>query len=170
MADLTAANVSVEAPVIVDRSMDKYLRTYPKITFGNGVLTYPALGIPMPDKGLLGFNFEILRAFIEQPANGYIYHFDRTNHKLRIFMAAAVAAHTHDLKIIGGTAAAATDTLNVKASVLGKEEAANATVAGADSATKGGVLSSGAIAAAGLAELGHVAVALTTLYLELVGR
>lgn len=51
----------------------------------------------------------------------------------------AVDAHTHDILVIGGTAAAGTDTLNVKSTVLGKEEASNATIDGATSATEGGV-------------------------------
>jgi len=48
--------------------------------------------------------------------------------------------HTHDFTIIGGTAAAGTDTLNIKSLVIGKEEATNRTAIGTDSATKGGVV------------------------------
>jgi hypothetical protein len=60
-------------------------------------------------------------------------------------------AHTHDLSIIGGQAAAATDTVFVPAAtdLLGKQEAGNALVLGADVATKGGVVASAAGVSAG---------------------
>jgi hypothetical protein len=57
-------------------------------------LQYPALGIPQPALGKFGFNFAIKRVYIEQPANGFIYSFDRANHKLRIFLGAARDAIT----------------------------------------------------------------------------
>lgn len=56
----------------------------------------------------------------------------------------AVGAHAHDFKVIGGTAAAGTDALNIKTAIIGKEAATNATALGADSATKGGVLATAA--------------------------
>lgn len=59
--------------------------------------------------------------------------------------------HDHNFTIIGGTAAAGTDTLNVKSLVLGKEEATNKTVVGADNATKGGVVEATAGATAEVA-------------------
>lgn len=112
MADLTAANVAVELPVVVDRSMDKYLRTFPKITFGNGVLTYPANGIPLPDKGKFGLNFECLRAYVnEADPNGYKYVIDKTNWKLQIFGVPALdgnAAAAQALAELGSVAVAAT--------------------------------------------------------------
>ncbi len=56
------------------------------ITFGTGVLTYPTGGIPMPAIGSFGFHKEIQFVAIEQPpANGFVYKFDRSNHKLKIF-------------------------------------------------------------------------------------
>ena len=56
--------------------------------------------------------------------------------------AGGVGAHTHDISIIGGQAAAATDTVFCPAAtdLLGKQEAGNAAVLGADVATKGGVV------------------------------
>jgi hypothetical protein len=65
-----------------------------------------------------------------------------THGKIRAFN--ATRAHTHDLSIIGGQAAAATDTVFCPAAtdLLGKQEAGDALVLGADVATKGGVVSS----------------------------
>lgn len=63
---------------------------------------------------------------------------------LRFLGAAALGTHTHNLIVIGGTASAGTDAVNVKAAVLGKESATNATVLGANSATAGGVVAASA--------------------------
>lgn len=103
MPALTATNVTVTLNLEdVDRSPDGRIgiRTFPTVAFGNAALTYPALGIPMPALGKFGFHFAIKRAYIEQPGNGFIYSFDRANHKLRIFNGAgagtiAVANHAN---------------------------------------------------------------------------
>lgn len=172
MADLTAANVSVDQPVVIDRSMDKYLRTFPKITFGNGALTYPAGGIPLPDKSNFGLNFECLRAYVEQPANGLIYHIDRTNWKLRIFKSAgftpAGTVSAPLMNIAGDHAGAVAIGIDPDADggALCKTSAGNKTgITGIQAPTFTGI----AVAAAALAEFSG-AVALTTLYLEMVGR
>jgi len=86
MADLNAADVTVNmTPQDVDfLQFNKVV--FPTITFGDGIKTYGAgNGIPMPDLSLFGFHKEIRRAKVIQPANGYVYHLDRANHKLRIF-------------------------------------------------------------------------------------
>ena len=97
MAAITAANVVVTLnPDDIDRSPDGRvgIRTFPVVQFGNAALTYPALGVPMPAIGKFGFHFAIKRAYIENPGNGYIYSFDRTNHKVRVWLGAAQAAIT----------------------------------------------------------------------------
>ncbi len=97
MAAITAADVTVTLNLDdFDRTPDGRvgIRTFPAVTFGNGVLTYPALGVPMPAIGKFGFHFAIKRAYIENPGNGYIYSFDRTNHKVRIWLGAARDAIT----------------------------------------------------------------------------
>tara|TARA_Y100000310_G_scaffold334355_1_gene413962 strand:- start:1094 stop:1570 length:477 start_codon:yes stop_codon:yes gene_type:complete len=81
--------------------------------------------------------------------NGYLVRWDRTDSCFHAFY--AQPEHDHNFTIIGGTAAAGTDTLAVKALVLGKEEATNKTVVGADNATKGGVVQSTAGASAEVA-------------------
>ena len=56
-----------------------------------------------------------------------------------------LGAHTHDVKVIGGQAATTTNELGHYATdILGKEAATDATIAGADSATKGGVVAAAA--------------------------
>jgi hypothetical protein len=127
MAKIAAENVTVTLnPEDIDRSPDGRIgiRTFPTILFGNSTLEYTALGIPMPALGKFGFLSAIKRAYIEQPANGFIYHFDRANHKLRIFQGGgagtiavanhvniavpAPANHSHDL-VIAANSAGATD-------------------------------------------------------------
>jgi len=169
MADLTAANVTVTLnPEDVDRSPDGRIgiRTFPIVQFGNGVLLYPALGIPMPVLGKFGFNFAIKRVYIEQPADGFIYHFDRANHKLRIYLGAG--SHSHDLVI----ASNAVHTYNVGIGTLEANSSLSSNVANAvtipgNIAANGGIANSTAIA---LAEIGAIAPAATILYMEMVGR
>lgn len=69
--------------------------SFPSVAFGDGVIQYHmTTKVPMPAIGYFGMRKEIARVFIEQPANGYIYHFDRTNHRVRIFLGAARDAIT----------------------------------------------------------------------------
>jgi hypothetical protein len=69
-------------------------------------------------------------------------HNRTTTSQGKIRFVSATRSHTHDMKIIGGQAAAATDTVFVPAAtdLLGKQEATNADVLGADVLTKGGVM------------------------------
>jgi hypothetical protein len=97
MPAITAADVTVTLNLDdFDRSPDGRIgmRTFPTVQFGDAILTYPALGVPMPALGKFGFHFAIKRAYIENPGNGYIYSFDRTNHKVRIWLGAARDAIT----------------------------------------------------------------------------
>jgi hypothetical protein len=72
------------------------------------------------------------------------------------------------MTFIGGIAT--TEAVMIAAGdTLGKNAATNRTIVGATEATKGGVKST-AIAAAGLVELGAVAVAATSLKVMVVGR
>lgn len=65
------------------------------------------------------------------------------------FTGSALGSHTHDLKIIGGQASAGTDAVSAKTLTLGKEAATDITIAGANSATLGGVVAASAGTPAG---------------------
>jgi hypothetical protein len=175
MAALTAANVVVTLnSEDIDRSPDGRIgiRTFPTVAFGNGVLTYPALGVPMPALGKFGFLSAIKRAYFEQPANGFIYHFDRANHKIRIFNGAgagtiavanhvniavpAPANHSHDL-IIAANSQGDGD-VDVGANTANNAlvaNAANAVTISGGNATKGGVQAAAVPAPANIANLTH---------------
>lgn len=146
---------------------------------------YPALGIPIGSPNRYGMqrNVDVIRYFDQGSGDGLgvTFLFDRTNQKIRIMVTAAGTlaytgdGHAHDALIKGGQAAAGTAALAYYATdILGKEAVTDKTILGADSATKGGVLSvvetgviSGAIG--NLAELGHVDVGTVTLNVEVVG-
>lgn len=89
---------------------------------------------------LLGDNTGMLsnQPFIQGGGGGFID-----------FQCMGPASHTHDLKIIGGQAAASTAaTAWYATDIFGKEAATDKTIAGADSATKGGVIATTAALAA----------------------
>lgn len=99
------------------------------------------LGVPLP-----GITAQPIWMSIESNA-GYRYKFDRTNKKLII--RAGIADHTHDMLYIGGITA--TEAVAIQGGdTLGKNAATNRTIAGATSATKGGVVTSGLLASSEL--------------------
>lgn len=145
MADLAVDDVTVVL-VLQDRTRRRRINDV-TVAFGDGSKTYPTNGVPLPTS-LRGFGLsrEIDRVFIQQPASGgIVYTYDPTNHTVRMWKS---AAHAHDVKFIGGIAE--TEAVMIAGGdTLGKNAATDRTVAGADSATKGGVV---AAAAAALAE------------------
>lgn len=155
MADLTATDVTV---AIVKRSSVQGMRlAIVDITFGNGAKTVPAGGVPMPAVKKFGVHREIYMMSLQLPLNGYVYKYDRTNHKLAMYQAgaatptgtvsapvftgSALAAHNHNLLVKGSAAAGIDEALGVEGTdTLAKDAATDRTIVGADSATKGGVV------------------------------
>ncbi len=65
------------------------------ITFGDGSLTYPTGGIPLPAFSNFGFRNAIdFFASEGTPDNGYCFRYDRDNHKLLIYSGGTEAADT----------------------------------------------------------------------------
>jgi hypothetical protein len=151
--NLVAADVVVTLlPEDMDYSPQAKTESLPDITFGagDGSLLYPALGIPMPDMSKFGMRKEIKRVFIEEAANGFIYHFDRVNHKLRIFQGAPAGA------------VAAPAFTGTQAHLTGEAE---------DYTPAGSIAAPVFTGQAGpLVELGNVAVPVTTLHLTIKGQ
>jgi hypothetical protein len=151
MSDLAATNVTV---ALIKRGRIPGFANIGlcSLTFGNGALTVPAAGIPLPtDLRKFGVRTAIgFMQILQPPADGLVYRYDLSNHKLLILQSAAVTAHVHDLKFIGGITA--TEAVAIQGGdTLGKNAATDRTIAGSASATKGGVVSAGAVAAAALA-------------------
>lgn len=115
-------------------------------TTGGESLTPAMLGLGAIDLGSVAIN---------QGEDGLVFKYDYTNSKVLIYRTAA-QSHTHDLLVIGGQAAAGTDTVQAASGdvIFGKEEAGNATIVGADSTTKGGVVAA-TLAAGALVELAN---------------
>jgi len=99
MVALAATNVTVTITNrllnIGARGLDKIVSII-DIAFGDSALTYPSGGIPLPDKAQFGFKKVIDFCEIEQPADGFLYKYDRTNHKLMIRTQGAVTGTTGD--------------------------------------------------------------------------
>jgi hypothetical protein len=133
------------------------------VAFGDGALTYPSGGIPLT-AAKMGCPNQILSVVIDGPASGdgIVYKYDKANNKIRMYKG---ASHAHDFLVKGGTAAAGTDAINIKSTIIGKESATDATNLAADVATKGGVQLSGQNS---LGE-NSAAPAATTLYIEVKG-
>jgi hypothetical protein len=160
MADLGPDDVTVTLALQeMDYVPQGRVRSFPMLTFGGAGKTYGAgNGISMPDKKKFGMKKEIKRVYIEQPADGYVYSFDRANHKLRIFQAA------NNLKFIGGITA--TEPVAIDGGdTLGKNAATDRTILAANAATKGGVIPGPLVEVPAT----H-APAATVLYLEVVGQ
>lgn len=88
MADIAATNVTLSiSPRDRDlgaNGMDKKL-VAGTISFGDGALTYPANGVPLPAIGNFNMVKKLDRMFIEQPVDLIEYRYDATNHTIRMY-------------------------------------------------------------------------------------
>ncbi|MBU2549027.1 MAG: hypothetical protein KKB20_11475 [Proteobacteria bacterium] len=97
MADLTSADVVVVVqPPDRDVGHGALMKnlTLARITFGDGALTYPAGGIPLPGIGSFGFLRQLQFVAIQGAADGFVYKYDPDNHKLKIFTQGLVTGST----------------------------------------------------------------------------
>lgn len=119
MAALTADDVNITiVPEDVDFTHQLRKMNVVSITFGDGSKTYPTGGVPLPDKARFGTGKDIRFMSIAQPLNGYVYAYDRTNHKLKIFYCDYDASSDGALIEVPSTHAPAATTL--EALVLGE--------------------------------------------------
>ena len=89
MADITSGDVTV---TVTDRSrVGKKRHSLSNIDFGDGVLTYPLLGVPLPVIGQFALQLFIDKLDLYNPdsTNGLLWKYDKTNHKLRGYRSAA---------------------------------------------------------------------------------
>lgn len=147
MADLGSSDVTVTALRSKMERVGRLRMQFLTIAFGDGAKTYPTGGIPLPAIGKFGMNQYLEELQLFDPGTGYLYRYDKNNHKLKILQALGgtpggtftVDDHTHDLKFMGGITA--TEPVAIDGGdTLGKNAATNRTIVGADSATKGGVV------------------------------
>ncbi len=122
-------------------------------TSGTGNLgTYATAGIAVTAAQV---GLGVLQSLVVDPAGGYTFEWVASTGKVKAYLGSgALAAHTHDMKLIGGQAAATTErTAYYATDIFGKEAATSRTIAGADSATKGGVVAVSAGSAAASTEV-----------------
>lgn len=114
MADIAASDVTyvIQAKYKQDSGLKHYRVS---AAFGDGVLTYPAGGVPLT-KGNLGManQIEFLSIMDAANANGLIYKYDFANAKLRIYQEADAGGALVELAGGAATPAAATLILEVK--------------------------------------------------------
>lgn len=158
MADLAAANVTVT--VEERKIVGGQRRNRVKVAFGDGALTYPALGVPLPAASAFGLvrNLDYLSLFDNNDGVGIVWKFDKDNLKLRgwlgagftpagtvaapVFTGAALAAHTHALHFNNADVAdSAGARVNVGTNLMGANTGADVAVAGVvDTAGAGGIV------------------------------
>lgn len=169
MADLVAADVTitVQKQRILAGSPGGIRMNLVKIVFGDGALTYPAAGVPLPAFSKFGFmrELESLMLTDKNDAVGLDWKYDHDNKKLRAWQTAASAstAHTHTLHF---QTAAAANAVTAAANALRTPAAAFDVAGVVDSAGEGGIVNATPTVspAAASVELGNVAVAAQTLY------
>ncbi len=176
MGDIAASDITVTI-LQLRKAADRNFYNL-QLAFGNSTLTYPAGGIPV-DMNKLGCpNIIESLTIYDKGTSGYLWSYDAANKKLVGFYSPAVAAntaaHSHNLKVIGGQGASTTNNIaNYPTAILGKQEASDETFLGADSATKGGVVAAAALsisqAAGTFTQLSTVAIVATVLRVEIVG-
>lgn len=89
-------------------------RNRTKIVFGDGALTYPASGVPMPAFGSFGMrrNLDYLTVFDENASSGIVWKYDRDNNTMRgyqiISQAAGVSGTSITLSVTGAALATTT--------------------------------------------------------------
>jgi hypothetical protein len=153
------AATDVEISILDQRRVNGRSHNNVKLVLGDGSLTYPAGGVPLA-KGKLGCPNSVESLVVySKGASGYIWSYDKANEKL------VAMAHGHDVLVKGGEASATSNVIaHYATDILGKEAASDAVIAGADSATKGGVRP-----VAESAEPSTVAIVEQTLFCEVVG-
>ena len=116
MADIAAANVTVtveDQNIVLGKRRNRV-----KIVFGDGALTYPSGGVPMPGFASFGMvrNLDYLTVFDDDDASGLLFKYDRENNKLRIYWPtggannpSAAAAEANPIVMSGGASATAVD-------------------------------------------------------------
>jgi hypothetical protein len=79
MADIAQADVVVtQTNDDEDYSGQRTNLMFPQVAFGNGALTYPTYGVPLPDISKFRLKSYIKRLNIQQPPDGFAYRYDPT--------------------------------------------------------------------------------------------
>lgn len=116
MADLASTDVTV---TVEERRIEGKKRlNRVKITFGDGALTYPANGVPLPDFSSFGMKRNLDYLILTDPGSGdgLVWKYDQANTKLRGYEGDYAQVADADLAELDGTSdAVAAQTLYAEA-------------------------------------------------------
>lgn len=91
---MTALATSDVTVTIEDRQIQgKQRLNRLKLVFGDGALTYPSGGVPVPAYGTLGMKARLDYLNVTDPddATGYVWKYDQANNKLRAYQSPSLA-------------------------------------------------------------------------------
>ena len=109
MVALVAGDVTVTVNERRIYGTGKKRRNRVTLAYGDGAKTYPAGGIPMPVLGIFGMTRQLdYLAVIDQSGDGFVYKYDATNNKMKIYAEQAVATNAPLLEATTALAPAAT--------------------------------------------------------------
>lgn len=94
MAALTATDVTVTIEWMEKALFKKRRMAIVALTFGDGALTVPATGIPLPAIGYFGMTTAITDLFIMQHPNGFVYAYAAATHTLMVLAQGVVTGST----------------------------------------------------------------------------
>lgn len=116
MADIAASDVTVTVQDRTIAGKPARRRHRVSIAFGDGALTYPANGIPLPNATKFGMARSVDRLSLIDAANadGLMYKVDHANKKIRIYFPTqqtAGAGNRAGVELTGGSSVVAATTL-----------------------------------------------------------
>lgn len=116
MADIAATDVVYTINQATNKVISGRREAIFSIVFGNGALTYPTGGVPLTAAKLgCPNNIEEFLFMDAANANGFLYKYDATNNKIRIYQGDNDnAADAPGIELIGGSATPAAATLKAK--------------------------------------------------------
>lgn len=115
MADIAASDVTVTVEEVNRYVPARKRRNRVSVAFGDGALTYPSLGVPMPAASAFALVRQLDDLLIIDPANGngFVYKWDRANKKIRIYEEQDTSGEL--IELVGGVATPALATLGCEA-------------------------------------------------------
>ena len=94
MTNLASSDVTITLDAHDRHVLGKLRMSQGSLAFGNGALTYPYGGVPMPAIGNFGMNKEVsMFDIVDASGNGLIYRYDQTNRKIKMFAPAPAVVY-----------------------------------------------------------------------------
>lgn len=161
MANLSAGSVTYTVKNL-RRGGNSRVNNRVQLAFGDGVLTYPAGGIPITIGNLGCPNVVESMHIVDQGTSGYGFQYDSVNKKLVVMQS---GSHTHNLLLKNAAVAdGATARVNAGANLLGANTGGDLTITGGGA--NGGIV---ATTIGTASEASTVAIAAQSIMVEVVG-